>query len=101
MNNSTQENTIQQSMNLDIDEPIPKMFRSNESFCELIRRFDCNAEFSDGLKEFTKGLLSIKPTSTEAERCFSSAGWIISNRRTRMKAELVNSIVLCHSFYKK
>ena len=43
-------------------------------------------------------LLTSTPTSTEAERCFSSAGLLISKLRTSLKDDVIDSLCFLRSF---
>ena len=40
-------------------------------------------------------LMSIRPTSTEVERLFSTCSLLISPRRSKIKTDLLNAILIC------
>lgn len=44
-------------------------------------------------------LLTIKPTSVEAERAFSAAGYICSSIRSRLADDTINTICFIRSFF--
>lgn len=44
-------------------------------------------------------LLTIKPTSVEAERAFSAAGYICSSIRSRLADDTINTICFLRSFF--
>lgn len=46
-------------------------------------------------------LITIKPTSAEAERAFSAAGYICSSIRSRLSDETVDSICFLRSYFQK
>ena len=52
------------------------------------------------LKQFKLWLKTIKATSCEPERMFSTAGNILGYRRTRIKDELLNDIIFLKYYYK-
>ena len=63
-------------------------------------KFEMTGEYTSSLKIFVKALNAIKPTSTEAERVFSGAGWIMADRRCSMLLDLLNAIIVINKFYK-
>lgn len=44
-------------------------------------------------------LLTIKPTSVEAERAFSAAGYICSSIRSRLADDTINNICFLRSYF--
>ena len=54
---------------------------------------------SENLKKLEKALLTIKPSSIESERIFSSVGRIVTKFRTRLSDENLNSLVILRQFY--
>lgn len=95
---SSGKTVIQKSQDVDLDaKPMKKPKRS--TFEQSIRHFDLEFEYTSLMKSFVAGLVSIRPTSTEVERVFSIAGFILSDRRTRMSSELFDAIILLNKFY--
>ena len=64
-----------------------------------IDRFVEEGSISDGLKIILNGLLSISPTSTSVERCFSSCGIVATSNRAYMSEDLLEAIILCKYFF--
>ena len=54
---------------------------------------------SENLRSMLKGLMTVAPTSTSAERTFSTCGQIISPIRTLMSPELLDSLLILKYFY--
>ena len=61
--------------------------------------FESSSIMSDNIQKFVKSLESISPTSTTCERCFSTAGQIISPIRSRIGSDLANAIILSKYFF--
>jgi len=53
------------------------------------------------LQNAFNSLLSIKPTSVEAERAFSSAGYLCSKIRSRMSDETLDTLCFLRAFFRK
>ena len=88
-------------MNVNIDEPIPKKkMLDDTNFQSALQTFEITGEYTPLIRNFVKSLISIKPTSTEVERTFSGAGWILNDRRCSMNIELLNAIIVVNKFYK-
>ena len=54
---------------------------------------------SENLKKLEKALLTIKASSVESERIFSSVGRIATKFRTRLSDENLNSLVILRQYY--
>ena len=54
---------------------------------------------SENLRSMLKGLMTVAPTSTSAERTFSTRGQIILPIRTLMSPELLDSLLISKYFY--
>lgn len=55
--------------------------------------FDKTGVLSIRLKKLRDAVLTIKPTSTESERIFSTSGHFVSCKRTRLSDDSINAIV--------
>ena len=54
--------------------------------------------FIPNLIKIVDSLLTISPTSTSCERCFSTCVYILTPFRSKMRSDLLDSIVLPHLF---
>ncbi|KAJ8703695.1 hypothetical protein PYW08_002152 [Mythimna loreyi] len=85
----TSYNTIQNKKNMDFDKILKKEMTAFES--EGVR-----GEYLSAINDY---LLTIKPTSVEAERAFSAAGYICSSIRSRLGDDTINTICFLRSFF--
>ena len=92
------EDAVDASMNFDLSAPTKKP-RKEMPFKELLKIFLSTGELPQELKAFTQILLTIRPTSTETERCFSLAKLVLAPRRNRMHISLLSDIVILNKFY--
>ena len=74
------EDAVNASMNFNLSAPKKKQGKEMP-FKEIIKIFLSTGELPHELKAFTQILLTISPTSTETERCFSLAKLVLSPRR--------------------
>jgi len=51
--------------------------------------------------QYARSILSIPATTTNVEREFSTAGWILNQRRTNLKPEEVDKILFVRSMKKQ
>jgi hypothetical protein len=64
-----------------------------------IQLFEATGKRTQSLELLYNALLAIKPTSTDSERAFSSAGALLTKLRSRMSDESMNAILLLKSFF--
>lgn len=64
-----------------------------------ITAFESEGVRGEYLSAFHDYLLTIKPTSVEAERAFSAAGYICSSIRSRLADDTINTICFLRSFF--
>jgi hypothetical protein len=53
------------------------------------------------LSKYARSILSIPATTTNVEREFSTAGWVLNERRTKLKPEAVDKIRFVRSMEKQ
>lgn len=58
--------------------------------CDLL---DKTGTLSERLQKVKNALLTIRPTSVDAERVFSSSGHFVTNKRTRLNDASINAII--------
>ena len=79
-------------MNAFLDEDLPESNQSNQKLRNLEQEFQIyekSYQKSENLKKLEKALLcTIKPSSVESERIFSSVGVIVTKFRTRLSDDL-------------
>ena len=78
-------------MNAFLDEDLPESNQSNQKLRNLEQEFQIyekSYQKSENLKKLEKALLTIKPSSVESERIFSSVGRIVTKFRTRLSDDL-------------
>ena len=92
------EDAVDASINFDLSAPKKKQ-RKEMPFKELIKTFLSSGELPHELKAFTQVLLTIRPTSTETEQCFSLSKLVLAQRRNRMHISLLSDIVILNKFY--
>lgn len=93
------EDALVESMNIDLDEPISKRTMAIASFADLMRDLKRNKILTFSFKNMAKALLAIRPTSTEVERSFSTCSLTMAPRRSNMKVELLEAILITNKFY--
>lgn len=69
------------------------------SFKKEFQLYEATGIRSKNMDLLYNALLSVKPTSTESERVFSTSGIVVSKLRTRLKDESVNAIVFLKSLF--
>ena len=69
------------------------MLKKELAVCEI------SGERPSNLSRLYSALLTIGPTSTEAERCFSACGLFITNLRTRLNDETVDMLAILQAFF--
>ena len=81
-------------------------------FAILGKTVDVRTELDIAIQEFCetksikkllapiKSLSQIKSTSTDVERTFSLAGYVVAPRRATMKDDLLDCIIVTNKFYK-
>ena len=57
-----------------------------------INLYEVTGQITPNLKLIKNALLTIRPTSTENERNFSTAGHIVSKKRTRLSDKAINAL---------
>ena len=60
--------------------------------------FECNNQRPNSLESIYNALMTIPPTSVEAERSFSAAGLFITKLRTSLKDETIDNLCFIRSF---
>ena len=98
---STKPSALHQSMNIDLSAcSAHTHVLTNTDFETALNMFETSSQLSNELKAFAEALLSIRPTSTETERVFSLAKLTLAPRRSSMKSDLLNDIIVINKFYK-
>ena len=80
-----------EKLNAFLDEDLPESNQSNQKLRNLEQEFQIyekSYQKSENLKKLEKALLTIKPSSVESERIFSSVGRIVTKFRTRLSDDL-------------
>ena len=92
-----------QKLDAFLDDDLPAS-NSNHNLKDIEQEFNIyekTYQKSENLKKLEKALLTIKPSSVESERIFSSVGRIVTKFRTRLSDENLNSShpVILRQFY--
>ena len=90
-----------QKLDAFLDDDLPAS-NSNHNLRDIEQEFNIyekTYQKSENLKKLEKALLTIKPSSVESERIFSSVGRIVTKFRTRLSDENLNSLVILRQFY--
>lgn len=79
--------------------------RKEKDFVKVLKK-EMTAYKTDGVKGkyltlMHDYLLTLKPTSVEAERAFSAAGYICSSIRSRLGDNTIDAICFLRSFFQK
>ena len=96
---SESQDALTDSMNINLDEPTSKQSDAIASFIDMINDFRRSKMLIFPLRNMAKSLLAIRPTSTEVERAFSTCSIVMAPRRSRMKVDLLDSILIINKFY--
>ena len=64
---------------------------------DILQWWKDNNHLLPNLNLIAKKVFAIPATSASSERCFSSAGFLIQERRSRLKPELVDAILFLHN----
>ena len=82
--------------NTDVCSNLNQVIRKEMGLFEATKTRPVNIEKSE-----YQALLTIKPTSVESERAFSSLGLFATRLRTRLSDESLDALVFMRQFYKK
>ena len=89
-----------EKLNAFLDEDLPVELNQNSRNIEQeFAIFEKCYQKSENLKKLEKALLTIKASSVESERIFSSVGRIATKFRTRLSDENLNSLVILRQYY--
>ncbi len=66
-----------------------------------MRLFEASGQLPSNLRQLHQALLTIPPTTVQAERSFSSSGNLVTKLRNRMSDETVEDILFLQGHYKK
>ena len=89
-----------EKLNAFLDEDLPVELNQNSRNIEQeFAIFEKSYQKSENLKKLEKALLTIKASSVESERIFSSVGRIATKFRTRLSDENLNSLVILRQYY--
>ena len=90
--NSDIKTSIIDTMDVDLAEFTKKTVRFSIDF--EIEEFADSKKMGENLLRLAKVLLSIKPTSTDVERTFSTCGQVATKQRNRISTDLLNAIIV-------
>lgn len=79
----------------EIDE-YKKMLKPSED-CDIIKWWKDNEEMLPLLTKLARLILAIPASSAAAESNFSSAGFVVSDRRSQIDSSLLQSILVCRN----
>ena len=95
--------SVADELNLEISKSqLPSMPNKDKNFYSLGKEFqiyEATGIRSRNLDLLYYALLTVKPTSTESERVFSTSGIVVSRLRTRMRDEAINAVVFLRSWF--
>jgi hypothetical protein len=72
---------------------------SKSTFNDNLKAFETNNQKSADLEFVYQSLLNIKPTSVQAERAFSAAGYLCNKYRSKMRDDTLNFLCVGRAFF--
>jgi hypothetical protein len=76
-------------------------FEKNDQNTEPLQFWKTHRNHFPFLAQYARSLLSIPATTTNVKREFSTAGWVLNQRRTNLKPEEVDKIIFVRSMEKQ
>ena len=76
---------------------LPKI--NSQTVDKEMKCYECNGTKTENLKLLQKALLTIKPTSVEAERAFSAMGLFATKLRNSLNDDTLNALVMMRQYY--
>lgn len=74
-----------------------KLDRPPDVSCDVLNWWNIHKDSLPMLSKLARGVLGIPASSAAAESNFSSAGFVLSERRSQLNTSLVQSILVCRS----
>ena len=99
MDNDLLSQCMKELEKLDLPKKTSSLFNINTEF----KHYDATHKKTNNLQLLFDALLTMKPTSVEAERSFSAAGYFLSKLPTRMGENTLNALcsLRCYFIEKK